>query len=305
MEIYDLIIIGAGPGGLSAALYAARASLNTLLIEKEVPGGKMINTLDIQNYPGFESVDGATLATIMKKQIKNFDIPLIYEEVVSINKENKLFRVKTNKSEYQSKTLILGLGTKENRLNIVSEDKYLGKGISYCATCDGAFYKNKDIVVYGGGDSAVKEGTLLASIAKSLTLIVRSKLRADKANIELLKEHSNVTIIEDTIIKDLEGTTNLEAVITLNKEGVEKKIKLDGLFVFIGSSPSTDFLKDLNILNSHGYILANIHQETSIEGLYAIGDCIEKDLRQIITASSDGANAVYHIQEYLKLKKAD
>ncbi len=296
MKNIDILIIGAGPSGVSAAIYAKRANLDILLIEKNAIGGKVIDIYELENYPGVINISGSDLALTFRKQIKDLNIPFSREEVLSINKNNDKYLVITNKNEYLVNKIILGCGTKENNLNIEDEYKYLGRGISYCATCDGSFYKDKKVVVYGGGNSAISEALYLSNLVKELIIISRHDLRGELSNINKLKSLNNVTHIKNSIITKLYGDNSLESIDIENIESKEiNNISCDGLFIYIGSKPSLEFIKDLNLDNENGYLLVNENYETSSKNVFAIGDVIKKDLRQIVTATSDGAKVINYI----------
>ncbi len=296
MENFDLVIIGAGPAGLTAAIYAQRANLSYLLLEKGPIGGKVITAYEIENYPGFSKISGSELALTFRKQIKDLNIYFKREEVTRIEKFDDLFFITTNKDRYQTKNIILATGTKENELNVENADKFKGRGVSYCATCDGAFYKDKNVVVYGGGDSAITEATFLAPIVKSLTIISRHELRGEAKNIEKLLSSNNVKCIKNSVITELIGENELKGVKLRNiYTDKTENLPCDGVFVYIGSKPEVNYLNFLNVLNEKGYIETDSHFRTRIEGVYAIGDCIDKELRQIVTATSDGANVIHTI----------
>lgn len=300
MEKYDLIIIGAGPGGVTSAIYAQRAGINFLLLEKSMIGGKVTNSYEIENYPGFKTIEGPELSLNYQEQIKYLNINFKREEVKSVYKNEDKFLLKTNKNEYFSNFVIIASGTKENKLNLVNEDKFFGHGVSFCATCDGAFYKNKDVIVYGGGDSAITEAIFLAKICKTVTIISRHSLKGEKKNIDKLATFSNIIYYPDTIITSLHGENFLTGVDILYQGFKKETLNTHGLFVYIGSKPELDYLGDLVLLDSKGYILVNEEFETKTKNLFAIGDVIKKNLRQIITAESDGANAIKIIEERIK-----
>ena len=300
METYDIVIIGAGPAGITSAIYASRAGLNYCLIEKGPIGGKVINAYEIENYPGFSRIEGAMLALNFRKQIKDLNINLKKEEVTLIDKMDDTFYINTNKERYQAKYAIIATGTKENDLNLHNEEALKGRGISFCATCDGAFFKDKEVVVYGGGDSAITEATFLAQIVKHLTVISRHELRGEVNNIKKLQSYTNVSYLPNTVITEVIGKDHLEAVKILTQGNKENVIKTDGLFVYIGSKPELKFLNYMDILNPKGYIEVDKHFETKIPNLFAIGDVIEKELRQIVTAESDGANVIHTIQNKMR-----
>ena len=295
MEKLDILIIGAGPSGVTSAIYAKRAGLNFLLMEKSAIGGKVIDIFELENYPGVEGMSGSDLALTFRKQIKQLKIPFVRDEVLYIKQDNNLFIVKTLKNEYEVNKIIVACGTKENNLGLDSEQKFLGRGVSYCATCDGSFYKDKKVVVYGGGNSAISEALYLSNIVKELVIISRHDLRGEKENTNKLLSLPNVTHIKNSTIIELNGENSLENIKIKNDKEEITTITTDGVFVYIGSKPELSFLNSLNLNKENGYLIVNNHFETNIKNIYAIGDCINKELRQIVTATSDGALVIDHI----------
>ena len=298
MTIRDLIIIGAGPGGVTSAIYAKRAGLDVLVFEKYVIGGQVVNAFEIENYPGFSKINGFDLALLFQNQLKDNDIKVINEEVIKIEPNDNYFKIITNNNEYFSKKVILALGSKHKTLSLSNLEKYEGHGISYCATCDGAFYKDKNVAIVGAGNSAISEAIYLAKIAKSVNIIVRSKVKAEQSLVKELLSFKNVNIFEGYEITKLDGDINLSNITITNKVTKDKKIlEIEGVFVYIGLIPSTKFLLDLGITDENGYIITDNHFETKIKGLYAIGDCIKKDLRQIVNSTSDGAMVIHYLKD--------
>ncbi len=295
MEKLDILIIGAGPSGVTSAIYAKRAGLNFLLMEKSAIGGKVVDIYELENYPGVEGMSGSDLALTFRKQIKQLKIPFVRDEVLDIKENNGIFIVKTLKNEYEVNKIILACGTKENNLGLDSEQKFLGRGVSYCATCDGSFYKDKKVVVYGGGNSAISEALYLSNIVKELVIISRHGLRGEKENTDKLLNLPNVTHIKNSTIVELNGENTLENIKIKNDKDEITTITTDGVFVYIGSKPELSFLNSLNLEKENGYLIVNNHFETNIKNVYAIGDCISKELRQIVTATSDGALVIDHI----------
>lgn len=290
---YDLIIIGAGPGGLTAAIYAKRANMNVLIIEKGAPGGQMINTYSVENYPGFENISGADLAINMFNQVMSMNIECVFESVVNI-KEG--FVVTTNDNTYESKNIIIATGQRPKGLNLDNEEKLIGRGISYCAICDGSFYKKKDVIIVGGGNSAIEEALYLSKICNSVFVLVRNQMRASKSSIDALEKQNNVTIYLKEEVKEYLVSDNKFIGVNTNK----RQILASGLFLYVGNIPQTEFLSNFDILDENGYIKTNEFMETSIKGLYAVGDCRAKDLRQIITACNDGAIAANKVVKDLE-----
>ncbi|MDY4937119.1 MAG: FAD-dependent oxidoreductase [Candidatus Onthovivens sp.] len=303
MEVKDLIIIGAGPSGVSAAIYAKRANLDFIIFEKFAVGGQVINAFEIENYPGFNKIFGSDLAINFMNNLTALNVEVKYEEVVSLEKNEDIFILKTSLDNvYYAKNVILALGSNPRKLNLPNEDQFTGRGISYCAMCDGNFYKDKEILVYGGGNSAISEALFLTNIVKKLTIVSRSNLRADKSLVEELSSKQNVDILEnklvDSLIIDNNEIKGVELKDKFNNEITS--LNIEGIFVYIGAIPSTNFLTNLGILNKEGYIEVNNHFETKINNLYAIGDVINKDLRQIVTATNDGAFAIHYLLEKFK-----
>ena len=295
MEKLDILIIGAGPSGVTAAIYAKRAGLNFLLMEKSAIGGKVVDIFELENYPGVEGMSGSDLALTFRKQIKQLKIPFVRDEVLDVKENNSSFIVKTLKNEYEVNKIILACGTKENNLGLESEQKFLGRGVSYCATCDGSFYKDKKVVVYGGGNSAISEALYLSNIVKELVIVSRHDLRGEKENTNKLLSLPNVTHIKNSTIIELNGENSLENIKIKDDKDEISTITTDGVFVYIGSKPELSFLNSLNLEKENGYLIVNNHFETNIKNIYAIGDCINKELRQIVTATSDGALVIDHI----------
>ena len=295
MEKLDILIIGAGPSGVTAAIYAKRAGLNFLLMEKSAIGGKVVDIFELENYPGVEGMSGSDLALTFRKQIKQLKIPFVRDEVLDIKENNSSFIVKTLKNEYEVNKIILACGTKENNLGLESEQKFLGRGVSYCATCDGSFYKDKKVVVYGGGNSAISEALYLSNIVKELVIVSRHDLRGEKENTSKLLSLPNVTHIKNSTIIELNGENSLENIKIKDDKDEITTITTDGVFVYIGSKPELSFLNSLNLEKENGYLIVDNHFESNIKNIYAIGDCINKELRQIVTATSDGALVIDHI----------
>lgn len=303
MEVKDLIIIGAGPSGVSAAIYAKRANLDFIIFEKFAIGGQVINAFEIENYPGFNKIFGSDLAINFMNNLTALNVEVKYEEVVSLEKNEDIFILKTSLDNvYYAKNVILALGSNPRKLNLPNEDQFTGRGISYCAMCDGNFYKDKEILVYGGGNSAISEALFLTNIVKKLTIVSRSNLRADKSLVEELSSKQNVDILENKLVDSLIIDNNeIKGVKLKDKFNNEiTSLNIEGIFVYIGAIPSTSFLTNLGILNKEGYIEVNNHFETKINNLYAIGDVIKKDLRQIVTATNDGAFAIHYLLEKFK-----
>lgn len=290
--IYDLIIIGAGPAGVAAAIYAKRANLNIKLLEKNVVGGLLNNIDTIENYPGISKISGPDLAFSMYDQLDSLDIDVTKEEVNDISIDNNIKTVKTNKNIYKTKNIIITIGRKRNELDIINSNKFLGKGISYCAICDGALYKDKEVCVLGGGDSALQEACYLSNICKKVTIISRSDtLKADKSLQNKISNIENIELLKNTRIKSLNGNEYLESITLDNNEN----IICNCLFIYIGFKPSLEFLNNLDIKTEKNYILVDKNYMTNIEGIYAAGDIIKQPIYQIVTAIYGSVVAVNDI----------
>lgn len=300
--MFDILIIGSGPAGMTAAIYGKRSGLNVAIFEKSAPGGAMINTNKIENYPGIKTIDGASLAMNMYEQITDLGVTYFSLEVEKIEKENDIFKVYANNEVYLSKAVIIATGTKNKKLSVKNEDKFSGRGISWCAICDGNFYKNKKVAVVGGGNSALEEGLYLSTLANKVYVIHRrDSFRADDIIVNKLKEKENVEFILDTTINEFSGEKKLEKILIYNvKEKTEKWLDIDGVFEYIGQEADYKFFKDLEISNEKGYIIVDSNFETKIKGLFAAGDIVNKEIRQIATAVNDGAIAALNASRYCK-----
>lgn len=303
MAQYDVVIVGAGPAGMTAAIYAARADMKVLMLDKLAPGGQIINTNEIQNYTGVGSVNGAELAYKMFQHTQDFQVEFDYKTVKEIRSEGdeKVICCVEDDAVYTASSVIIATGTRPRCLNIPGEDKFRGNGISWCAICDGAQYRDKDVVVIGGGNSAVEESIFLAGIVKSLTIVTMFDLTADPMACDKLRAMENVKIYPYQDILEFKGESKLEGVyFKSTKTGEENTVACDGVFEYIGLTPTTEFLKDTGLLNDFGYITVNDKMESNIPGIYGAGDCITKNLRQVITACSDGAIAAQEASHYVE-----
>lgn len=297
--IYDIIIIGGGPAGLSAAIYASRALKKTLIIEKSVFGGQITQASKVENYPGFEEVSGMDLGEKMADQAKKLGVENIYGEVTQIKKNEETFTITVGQKEYLSKVVIYATGASPRKLHVDNEAKLLGSGISYCATCDGAFFKEKTVCVIGGGNTAIDDALYLANLCKKVYVIHRrDSFRGEPVKVSLLKEKENVEFILNATVKSVDGENFVESI-TLLENMQERKIKVDGVFVAIGHVPNTQLLEDFVPLTPNGYIITNYDLETSVTGFYAAGDVREKKVRQLTTATNDGTIAAIMACEYL------
>lgn len=295
---YECVIIGSGVAGMTAAIYLKRMNVDVLIIEKSAPGGQIINTSIIENYPGFKKIDGASLASQIFEQVINLEIPYQYGNVIEI-KDNKTSKtIITDQGTFTSKAIIIASGRTPRKLNLANEEKLIGKGISYCAICDGMFYKDKEIAIYGGGNSAFEECLSLAQIASKVTILNRSnKLKADPILIEKVKKLNNVEIKYNKEIKALGILNNKLDHLILNND---EKLNVSGLFIFIGLTPKLDYLQKINIELNNNYIVVNEKMQTSIENIYACGDVIKKDVYQIVTATSEAAIAAINVFKNIK-----
>lgn len=299
---YDLIIIGSGPAGLSAGIYAQRARLNTLLIEKSfVSGGQVMNTYEVDNYPGLPGISGMDLSEAMKKHADKLELPSIRANVTQVCREKDYLIVETRKEEYRCKSLILATGARHRLLEVPGEAELAGMGVSYCATCDGAFFKGKTTAVVGGGDVALEDALFLARICEKVYLIHRrDEFRGSAILREQVAAAKNIQILWDTVVKEIHGDDQVQKITVTNVK-TEEDIQLDvgGVFIAVGIIPNTEIFRNLVQLDSGGYIAAPESCITSAPGIFAAGDVRRKKLRQIITAAADGANAVTSVQEYL------
>ena len=303
-QIYDVIIIGGGPAGFGAALYAARAGFNTLVFEKMSVGGQMMLTDIIDNYPGFnEGIDGFTLSENMKNGAERFGAKTVYKDVLSVDFSKEIKEINTKKETFYAKAVVVASGANPKKLGLLSEEKFLNRGVHYCAHCDGRFYKDKTVAVIGGGNSAVSDALYLSKLCKKVYLIHRrDSLRATKVYHEPLKNAENVEFLWHSTVEEFVGENRLSAIKIKNLISNEiKEISLDGVFVSIGRSPNTEFLGE-SIELQNGFIVADETTKTNIPGVFAAGDVRTKALRQVITAAADGATSAHYLEEYLNEK---
>ena len=303
---YQTIIVGSGPAGMTAAIYAQRAKLSALVIEKDfVSGGQMVKTSEVDNYPGLPGMGGYEIGETFRAHAEKLGAIFVRENVKKIELEGYRKRVITNKGEYLTETVILATGARHRMLGIPGEEELQGMGVSYCATCDGAFFKDKVAVVVGGGDVAVEDTIFLSRICRQVYLVHRrSELRAEKFLQEKVRNLENVKILWDTVLEEIEGKEQVESVRLKNVHtGEIVSLCADGVFIAVGMIPNTDNFKELVEISPEGYIQAREDCITSVPGIYAAGDIRTKKLRQIITAAADGANAVESVQRYLLSQK--
>ena len=302
MNDYDVIIVGAGPGGMTAALYAQRANLKTLMLEKSAPGGKMMTTYEVENYTGLGKVTGFEISEKMFNHTQELGVEYQYGDVTEILDLGDYKEIHTTSGEiYKTKAVIIGTGTVPRGTNAPGETRLTGKGVSWCAICDGAFFKDLDIVVVGGGNSAIEEATYLSKIVKHITVVnILEDLQADAKAVEEAKSTNKMDFLLGYEVVSFNGENQMESVtIRHAKTKEEQVIKANGAFVFIGQIPETGFIKDLGITNKWGYIEADQKMHTKVPGIYGIGDVIDKELRQIITAASDGSIAAVEATKYI------
>ncbi|UTL72166.1 thioredoxin-disulfide reductase [Bacillus halotolerans] len=302
-KIYDVIIIGAGPAGMTAAVYTSRANLSTLMIERGIPGGQMANTEDVENYPGFESILGPEPSNKMFEHAKKFGAEYAYGDIKEIvdGKEYKV--VKAGSKEYKARAVIIAAGAEYKKIGVPGEKELGGRGVSYCAVCDGAFFKGKEPVVVGGGDSAVEEGVYLTRFASKVTIVHRrDKLRAQSILQARAFDNEKVDFLWNKTVKEIHEENGKVGKVTLvdTVTGEESEFTTDGVFIYIGMLPLSKPFENLGITNEEGYIETNDRMETKVEGIFAAGDIREKSLRQIVTATGDGSIAAQSVQHYVE-----
>ncbi|PIC85007.1 MULTISPECIES: thioredoxin-disulfide reductase [unclassified Sporosarcina] len=302
-KVYDVIVVGAGPAGMTAAVYTSRGNMSTLMLERGLPGGQMANTEEIENYPGFESILGPDISTKMFDHAKRFGAEYAYGDVTKIEDGREFKTVHAGGKSYKARAIILTTGAEYRKIGVPGEEELTGRGVSYCAVCDGAFFRNKDIVVIGGGDSAVEEGSYLTRFANKVTIIHRrDTLRAQKIVQERAFANEKIDFIWNSTVKQVNEKDGKIGSITLvsTEDGSEREMETEGMFVYIGLDPITEPFKDLGILDENGYIETNDIMETKIPGIFAAGDVREKLLRQVVTATGDGSIAAQAAQKYIE-----
>ena len=299
--MYDTIIIGAGPAGMTAALYAARSNLKVALIEGGLPGGQMNNTSDIENYPGYANISGPELAEKMFEPLENLGVEHLYGFVENIEDHGDVKKVITDNEEFETRTVIVATGSKHRLLGVPGEEELNSRGISYCAVCDGAFFRDQDLLVVGGGDSAVEEAIFLTQFAKSVTIVHRrDELRAQKVLQDRAFANEKINFIWDSVVKEIKGENRVESVVIENvKTNQVTEHAFGGVFIYVGLDPVSDFTKDLQIQDESGWIVTDDHMKTSVAGVFAVGDVRQKDLRQVTTAVGDGAIAGQEAYKYI------
>ncbi len=302
-KIYDVVIIGAGPAGMTAAVYTSRANLSTLMIERGIPGGQMANTEEVENYPGFDHILGPELSTKMFDHAKKFGAEYAYGDVSEIIDGEQYKTIKSGNKEYKTRAIIISTGAEYKKMGVPGEKELGGRGVSYCAVCDGAFFKQKNLIVVGGGDSAVEEGVYLTRFADKVTIVHRrDKLRAQKILQDRAFANEKIDFIWNSTVKEIHEDNGKVGSVTLvsTVDGTETAFKTDGVFVYIGMVPLTAPFASLNILNDAGYVVTNEKMETTVPGIFAAGDVREKMLRQIVTATGDGSIAAQSAQHYIE-----
>ncbi|MCM2982084.1 thioredoxin-disulfide reductase [Niallia circulans] len=302
-KIYDVIIIGAGPAGMTAAVYTSRANLSTLMIERGIPGGQMANTEDVENFPGFESILGPDLSNKMFNHAKKFGAEYAYGDIKEIVDGKEYKTVKAGSKEFKARSIIISTGAEYKKVGVSGEKELGGRGVSYCAVCDGAFFKNKRLFVIGGGDSAVEEGVYLTRFASQVTIVHRrDELRAQKILQKRAFDNEKVDFIWNHTIKSINEKEGKVGSVTLvsTVDQTEQELEADGVFIYIGMVPLSKPFESLGITNENGYIETNDQMETKVPGIFAAGDIREKTLRQIVTATGDGSIAAQSAQHYVE-----
>lgn len=304
-HIYDILIIGGGPAGYSAALYAARAGFDTIVLERMSAGGQMALTDIIDNYPGYpDGIEGFTLGINMQTGAERFGSKTEYAEVEKVDFSKKIKSVATSLGVFLAKSVIIATGANPRELGLPHEQEFIGRGVHYCAHCDGRFYKDKDVLVVGGGNSAVSDALYLSRVAKKVYLVHRrDTLRATKIYHEPLKNAKNIEFLWESTVDELLFDTRINGAVIKNKNGNTSKIDCHGIFISIGRRPATEFLKGKIDLDENGYIIADESTKTNINGVFAVGDVRTKALRQVITAAADGATAIHFAEEYIEGEK--
>lgn len=304
-DIHDVIVIGSGPAGMTAALYASRSDLDTLILERGVPGGQLINTAEIENYSGFKSIEGPDLATKMYDGATAFGAEYSFGDVKEIIDNGEFKQVVTSDKVYKTRTVVIATGSEYRKLGVEGEDELRGRGVSYCAVCDGAFFRDRPLVVVGGGDSAVEEGTYLTQFASDVTIIHRrDELRAQKILQDRAFDNEKVNFIWDSVVEKIQGENKVESLQIRNVKTNElSEIKADGAFIYVGLIPNTNEYNGLGITDEEGWIITDENMETSVPGVFAVGDVRQTVLRQIATAVGDGSIAGDQIYKYIESHK--
>lgn len=297
-KIYDILVVGGGPAGVTSAIYAKRAGRDVAIIEKFVIGGQLSLIGEIENYPGFSSIAGDELAKDFRNHAKSLDIPFIYDDISDFDLAGDVKTVASKKQSYKAKAVILAMGSHPKELNIDGEKNFIGRGVSYCALCDGNFFKNQDVAVVGSGDSAVSDALYLSNICKNVYVLTKNQLKLNNYSEDDLSERENIKVLKGAISKQIEGDNKVQTLV-YGKDGEESNLDVNAVFVAIGRKPDTDNLKDKINLNDRGFIETNDRMETSTKGVYACGDVRTSVIKQIATAVGDGAIAGNEASKYV------
>lgn len=299
--MYDIIIIGAGPAGMSAAVYGARAGRKVLMIEEKVYGGQIINTPEVENYPAVKNISGFDFATNLYQQAIDLGAKLVNEQVIGINVENEDKRVITNKNAYDTKTIIIATGAKNRPLGVEKEESLIGAGVSYCATCDGMFFRGKDVAVVGGGNTALEDAEVLSNYCNKVYLIHRrDTFRGEDRLVHALKQKENVIMVMDSVVTTIIGDGKVEGILVKNKITKEEQtLSVQGLFVAVGQMPDNERFSNVVDIDEKGYVIADESCYTNADGIFVAGDCRTKKVRQLTTATADGAVAALAASEYI------
>ncbi|MCL2681683.1 MAG: thioredoxin-disulfide reductase [Streptococcaceae bacterium] len=300
--IYDTVVIGSGPAGMTAAMYTSRSEMKTLLLERGVPGGQMNNTAEIENYPGYGTITGPELSMKMYEPLENLGVENAYGFVTSIEDKGSTKKIITEEGEFETKTIIVATGANHRKLGVAGEEEYGARGVSYCAVCDGAFFRDQDILVVGGGDSAVEEALFLTRFGKTVTIMHRrDELRAQKIIQERAFANEKIKFIWDAVVEEIKGDDmKVQSVTYKNvKTGETREQAFGGVFIYVGLDPVSEPVHDLGITDQAGWIITDDHMKTTVPGIYAIGDVRQKDFRQITTAVGDGAQAAQEAYKYI------
>ena len=300
-KIYDLIIVGAGPAGMTASIYASRANMSVLMLERKYPGGQMLSTEEIENYTGYEMVTGPELSEKMFEHSKKFGTEFAFGNITKVGEKDGLKYVVAGEKEYVAKSIIIATGSEHRNLGVPGEEQFSGKGVSYCAVCD-AFFRNKEVVVIGGGDSAVEEALYLSNLVAKVTIVHRrDELRAQKILQDRAFAKENIEFVWDSVAYEIKGERKVSSIEIRNvKTGEESSIPADGVFIYVGMLPQTQDFRDLGITDEAGYIPTNERLESAVPGIFAAGDVRVKEIRQVITAASDGAIAAQSAYSYVE-----